>query len=145
MAFPYRLALSFLSAAVLSGWTALAGPIRAQNVEFGPLLQELQLSPQQQQQLREIKSEYSVQLLELNSQLKEERAKLIRMLVGTASEAGIREQHDQVRNLSNKLAELSFKGMLEARTVLTPGQRNRAVEHLERRHQAPAATVEGAP
>ncbi|MEO0947175.1 MAG: Spy/CpxP family protein refolding chaperone [Cyanobacteria bacterium J06641_5] len=137
MAFPNRLAISFLGAAVLSGWTALAGPIRAQNFEFGPLLEELRLSNEQRQQLRAIKSEYSTELSRIKRQLREERAKLIRMLVGTASESGIRAQHEQVKALSDRLAELSFEGMLEARTVLTPDQRDRAVQHLNnRKHQA---------
>ena len=140
MAFPYRLAISLLSTAVLSTWTALAGPSRAQNFEFGPLLEELQLSPQQRRQLRDIKSEYSAQLLEHNRMLQEQRTELIRMLVGTETEASIRNQHERVATLSDRLAELSFEGMLKVRTVLTPVQREQFLElMLERNRQATAA------
>lgn len=132
MALPYRLAISLFCTTV-SSLIALAGPSRAQSFEFGPLLEELQLSPQQKRQLHNIKAEYSPQLRRYNRQLQEQRSQLIDMLVGTDPEAEIRKQHERVSVLSDRFTDLTFEGMLKVRTVLTPQQRNQFLELMRER------------
>ena len=137
MALPYRLAISVLSTALLGSWLPFVSPARTQSFEFGPLIEELQLTPQQQRQLREIRSQYQPQLLEHQRQLQQHKSVLIQMLVGTASETSIRSQHRQLTVVSERLAELSFEGMLKVRTVLTPEQRSLLSElMIERSSQA---------
>ncbi len=128
-----RLAISILSTALLGSWISFVSPARSQSLEFGPLIEELRLTSQQKQQLRKIRSHYQPQLIEHQRQLQQHKARLIQLLVGTASEDRIRSQHRQLTSVSERLAELSFEGMLEVRTVLTPEQRNLLAEMMVQR------------
>lgn len=136
MALPFRLAIPILFTALLGSWLPFVSPARTQGFEFGPFIEELQLTSQQKQRLRDIRSQYQPQLIEHQRQLQQHKATLIQMLVGTASETSIRSQHDRLTVISERLAELSFEGMLEVRTVLTPQQRSLLAEIMvERRRQ----------
>ncbi|MGK7914742.1 MAG: Spy/CpxP family protein refolding chaperone [Prochloraceae cyanobacterium] len=103
--------------------------------ERGRFIQELNLTEQQQRQIREIRQKYQGQISQQQQELKSARQQLGNMMVGTESNSAIRAKHRQVTTLQQKLGELRFETMLEMREVLTPEQRRKFAQMIEQRWQ----------
>jgi Spy/CpxP family protein refolding chaperone len=105
--------------------------VRQRGVEGGKLMEQLNLSDAQKQQMSAIRQKYQGQTQQLQDKIRSERQKLQDMMAGTASEAAIRSQHQQVNQLSQQMHNLRFESMLEMRQVLTPEQRRQFAQLMQ--------------
>lgn len=99
------------------------------------LLETLDLSDGQRQQLQSIRQQYQPRITERERSLREARQELRQLLTGAASESAIRSQRARVERLEREVEDLRFQSLLEMRDVLTPEQRRRFGEYIERRRE----------
>ena len=97
----------------------------------GKLMEQLNLSDSQRQQLDGIRQKYQQQISQLRDKMGTERQELREMLVGTASATAIREKHTQMLKLRQTIDNLRFESMLEMREILTPEQRSQFAQMME--------------
>jgi Spy/CpxP family protein refolding chaperone len=91
---------------------------------MGPgMIQDLNLTPEQQVKMREIRSQNYEQIAKTRDELQAAREKLRTMLAGSDSPDAIRNQHNQVLALTQNLATLNFESLLQMREVLDSSQR----------------------
>ena len=101
----------------------------------GRIIEELNLTSEQQEQLRGIRSQQREQLQALREQVRDSRQKMNEMIGGTATEEEIRAQHNKIRQLHQQIEEIRFESLLEMREVLTPQQRSQFTQLMEQRRQ----------
>lgn len=99
----------------------------------GRMMEQLNLTPEQQQQLQAIRSKYQPQMSQKKQTLQQEQQELSRLMAGNASESQIRSQHERVQNLREELGNLRFESLLEMRTVFTSEQRQELAEMMQQR------------
>lgn len=97
------------------------------------LMQQLDLTPEQQQQLQSVRQQYASQISQQHQALRQAQQKLADMMAGTASDSEIRNQYRQVELLRQQVGELHLESMLAMRGVLTPEQRSRFAQLMEQR------------
>jgi len=98
------------------------------------LMEELNLSQAQMQELEEIQQKYQDQFSQQRQELHEAQQELRELMAGTASTRQIRNKYRQVSQLRQQMGDLHFESMLEMREVLTPEQRRQFAEQMQRRH-----------
>ncbi len=96
-------------------------------------LQELNLTPQQTQKMQAIRGQYKDQIKQQNQALRQSQQALQGLMAGTASKEQVRSQYRQVAALRQQLAELHFSSILDIREVLTPDQRRKFADLMQRR------------
>ena len=97
-------------------------------------LQQLNLSPQQQQQLSAIRQKYRGQMEPLRQQLRANQNELRQLMASdSANAASIRAKHDQIASLRQQLDQLRFESMLESREILSPEQRQQLAQLMNAR------------
>lgn len=101
----------------------------------GRILQQLNLTQQQQQQLQAIKQKYQAKMESLGENIKTARQDLQRMMAGTASTKEIRSKHQQLVSLYEQMGNLRFESMLEMREILTPDQRRKFAQLMEQNRE----------
>ncbi|MGK7903196.1 MAG: Spy/CpxP family protein refolding chaperone [Hormoscilla sp.] len=99
------------------------------------LMEQLNLSQAQMQDLEEIKQKYQEQFERQRQQLHEAQQELSELMAGTASTSQIRNKYRQVSQLRQQMGDLHFESLLEMREVLTPEQRRQFAEQMQRRHR----------
>ncbi|XFA73113.1 Spy/CpxP family protein refolding chaperone [Thermosynechococcaceae cyanobacterium Okahandja] len=99
----------------------------------GGHLDNLNLTPEQRQQLQAVRQQYHSRMDQTRNQLRTAKEELRQMMSGTASEEQIRTKHQQVRDLENQLASLRFESMLAIRSILTPQQRQSLATQMQQR------------
>ncbi|MDJ1183407.1 Spy/CpxP family protein refolding chaperone [Roseofilum casamattae] len=99
------------------------------------LIQELNLSPDQQQQMQAIKSRYQPQMEAQKEQVQQAREQLRDLMVSNASDGQIRAQHQQVQQLMQQMGNLRFNSMLEVRAILDSSQRQQFANLMEQKHR----------
>ncbi|AFY70875.1 protein of unknown function Spy-related protein [Thalassoporum mexicanum PCC 7367] len=140
------LAIAAFAAPILSQNMAMAQefeqPLLAQGFEGpeagrrgGRLLEELDLSDAQKQEIKEIHDRGRSQSQSLREQLRQEQEELKNLMTGTASESAIRSQFNQVKSLRTQLADIRFDHMMEVRAVMTPAQRQEFAQLMEERRE----------
>jgi len=97
------------------------------------LVEELNLTTQQQQQMQAIKARYEPQMNQLREEMKTERQTLQTMMTGNESAENIRAQNQTIANLNQRMRSLGFESMLEMREVLTPEQRQKFAQMMNQR------------
>jgi len=97
------------------------------------LFEALDLSSEQQQELRAIRTKYQPEMQSLRDDLRREENELRSLMIGSASDAEIRAHHEHVVQLRNELGGIHFESMLEMRQVLTSAQRQELGQLLEER------------
>jgi Spy/CpxP family protein refolding chaperone len=107
---------------------------RSSKLIDGPnrLMEQLNLSSQQKQDLSTIRQKYQGQMKQLHEQLRTNQEALRTMMSGTASEDSIRAKHTEIVQLRQQLENLGFESMLESRAVLTPDQRQQFAQLMEK-------------
>jgi Spy/CpxP family protein refolding chaperone len=112
-------------------WLAQRGPGGGRGERW---LQQLNLSPQQQQQLSAIRQKYRGQMEPLRQQLRANQDELRRLMASdSANAANIRAKHDQIAGLRQQLDQLRFESMLESREILSPEQRQQLAQLMNTR------------
>lgn len=99
------------------------------------LMQQLNLTPEQQQQLQAIRERDQGQMRQQRQALHQEKQQLMQLMAGNATEAEIRTQHNQVKALQQQLGDARFESMLAMRNVLTPEQRSRFAQLMQQRRE----------
>jgi Spy/CpxP family protein refolding chaperone len=99
------------------------------------LIQKLNLTPEQQQKIKDIRSKYRGQISQQMTEFRTERQKLQELMAGNASNDELRSQHQQVAQTKDQLENLHFESMLEMRAVLTPEQRVQFAQMVQQRRQ----------
>jgi protein CpxP len=101
----------------------------------GEMLQELDLTETQRQQIATIQQKYATDLQLGHSQLQSAYNELRQMMIGTAPDADIRAKHQEIGIMRQDLADLRLESMLEVREVLTPDQRQEFANLMDERRQ----------
>ena len=98
------------------------------------LMEQLNLSQAQMQELEEIKQKYQEQFSQQRQELHQAQQELSELMAGTASTRQIRNKYRQVSQLRQQMGALHFESMLEMREVLTAEQRRQFAEQMQQRH-----------
>ena len=108
---------------------SLAGKLK-QPVGF---FQELNLTEEQQQQLKQIHHQYRKQIIQKKNTVTKLQQQLSDMMVGTESVELLRAKNQQLTRLRQELGALRFESMLATREILTPQQRQKFRELVNSR------------
>ncbi|MBE9221973.1 Spy/CpxP family protein refolding chaperone [Cyanobacterium stanieri LEGE 03274] len=100
------------------------------------LIQQLNLTPEQQQQMLEIKNRYEPRMTNLRQEIRTERQELRTMMNNNESTEAIRAKNQTISNLTQQMRELGFETMLEMREVLTPAQREELSQIMNQRRSS---------
>lgn len=99
------------------------------------LIEELDLTAAQVEQIRGIRQNAVENMQTLHSDLWAERETLHDLMAGTATAAELRTQHETIQTLHRQVADQRFENMLAVREVLTPEQRVELSELMEQRRE----------
>ena len=99
------------------------------------LIQELNLTPEQTQQIQAIQNQYQDQISQRRQAVRQARQELLALLAGTASESQVRQKYRQVETLKQQVSDLRFDSTLAMREVLTPEQRRQFAERMQNRRE----------
>lgn len=108
-------------------------PERRPGRDKSQLFQDLNLTPEQNQQIETIQNQDREQISQRRQALRQARQELVELMAGTASESQIREKYSQVAALQQQVSDLRFDSMLAMREVLTPEQRRQFAEQKQNR------------
>lgn len=99
------------------------------------MLQKLNLTREQKQQLRAIQQQYKGEMKQQRQELLQAQQELTGLMAGTASQSQIREKYRQVEALRQEVGELQLESMLATREVMTPAQRRQFAQLMQQRKQ----------
>ena len=136
------LMLSFGSSVAFANPNFLLSQASAQNTEEqgrpnrgkARLFQDLNLTPEQSQQIQAIQDQYQDQISQRRQAVRQARQELLELMASTAAESQIREKYRQVETLKQQVSDIRFDSMLAMRQVLTPEQRRQFAERMQNRH-----------
>ena len=94
-------------------------------------IEELDLSPEQSEQIQAIREESRTAMQPLRDQLQQAREQLRSQMASNTSTDQLQRQHQQVQALHQELGDQRFETMLAIRQVLTPAQRTQLAELAE--------------
>jgi periplasmic protein CpxP/Spy len=95
------------------------------------LLEQLDLTPEQSQNIEAIKEQSKTATESLRSQMQTQHQEMRSLLASDASTEQLRQQHQQVEELHQQLGNNRFETMLRIREVLTSEQRAKIAELME--------------
>ncbi|MFN3360657.1 MAG: Spy/CpxP family protein refolding chaperone [Pseudanabaenaceae cyanobacterium] len=99
----------------------------------GRLLEELNLTPQQKQQLDTIRQQSQSQLETLRQRKRQLRQEMDQLLSSNASEQQLRAKFQEIQAVKAEMDEIRFNQTLAMRQILTPEQRTRWQELMIQR------------
>lgn len=99
------------------------------------IIEQLNLSDEQTQQLVSIRQKYQPQLRPLQEQIRTARQEMRQMMTGNGSQAQLRSKHQEINRLNQEIHTLRFESFLEMREVLTPEQRQEFAQLMEQRRE----------
>ena len=89
------------------------------------ILQQLNLSPQQQQKIEKVRLQYQEEIHQKQKNLTLLQQQFSQMMTGTASARSIRLKNQELVKLRQEIGNLRFESMLATRELLTPQQRQK--------------------
>ncbi|MGK7926604.1 MAG: Spy/CpxP family protein refolding chaperone [Spirulina sp.] len=92
------------------------------------MLEQLNLSAEQKQQIQAIREQAKANSQQLREQMQNAREQMRSLMAGNASESELRQQHQVIDNLRDQMSDRRFETMLQIREVLTPEQRAQLAE-----------------
>ena len=95
------------------------------------ILQQLDLSAQQQQQIEQLRHQYQKQIHQRQKDLELLQQQFRQMMAGTDSAELIRAKNQELVKLGQEIRALRFESMLATRELLTPQQRQKFQELVE--------------
>lgn len=95
------------------------------------LLEQLNLTTNQKEQIKQIHHQYKLRLLRKKNNLVVLQQQLSDLMVGTNSVELIRAKNQQLVDLRSEIEDLRFESMLATREILTPQQRQKFREIIE--------------
>ncbi|BAY11230.1 Spy/CpxP family protein refolding chaperone [Calothrix sp. NIES-2098] len=93
-------------------------------------LQELNLTSQQIQQIKTIRSQSQNQIKPKREAVQQAQQELRDLLAGQASKEQVRTKYNQLKVLRQQLADAQFENTLAIREILSPEQRQKFADHL---------------
>ena len=99
----------------------------------GRILQQLNLTQEQTQQLWAVRSQYQPQIRDHAQKTRAAQAELRQLLGSTASESEIKAKFQQVQQLRQTQQEVRMESILAMREILTPEQRQTFAKLMEQR------------
>lgn len=99
------------------------------------IMEQLNLSEEQTQELASIRQKYQPQIEPLMEQMRANRQEMQQMMTGNASPSDIRSKHQEISQIRQQLDNLRFESLLEMRQVLTPEQRQEFAQLMEERRE----------
>ena len=97
------------------------------------LLGQLDLTPEQSQEIEAIQEESRTEKETLRQQMQTKHQEMRSLFTSDSTTEQLREQHEQLQNLHQQLATNRFETMLQIREVLTPEQRTQIAELMAQR------------
>lgn len=119
------------SGSVLSETIAQASPEGRGGDRKANWLEQLNLTPEQSEQIRAIREQSKTENESLRQQMRQAREQMRSLLASDATPEQLRQQHNSMQELRQQLSDRRFETMLEMREVLTPEQRAQALELME--------------
>jgi Spy/CpxP family protein refolding chaperone len=101
------------------------------------LFDELDVTPEQKQEIQEIRDQHRVTLEEHEQKLAEVQRELNQLIASESPKEQIRQKHDQLLRMTEEMRELNLDVMLQLRDILTPQQRARFAEIMQNRRITP--------
>jgi periplasmic protein CpxP/Spy len=101
----------------------------------GGLFQQLNLTPEQRQKLKEVRKEYQSQIRDRQRSAQQAQREMRSLLVGSASGETVRAKFSEFQQFQQSAAKLRFDSILAMREVLTPAQRKQLAEQMEKNQQ----------
>lgn len=98
-------------------------------------IEQLNLTPQQQQEIQAIRDRYEQDMQAKKEQMNQAMSELRQMMAGNASDRDLRNKHNEVVRLRQQMGEMRFEQMLAMRNVLTPEQRQQFNQLMEEGRQ----------
>ncbi len=89
------------------------------------LFQQLDLTTQQQQQIKQIQLQYQQKIINQKQNITKLQQQLSDMMVGTEPIESLKAKNRQLSALRSKMESLHFDSMLAIREILTPQQRQK--------------------
>ncbi len=109
------------------------------------MMEQLDLSDQQKQQLTDIRQKYQQKIDPKQQQVKTSRQELNQMLASNASDRSIRSKHQEIMQLHEEISNLRLESMLEVRGILTLDQRREFAQLMEKRRDSHRRRLNNAP
>ncbi|MBD2019893.1 Spy/CpxP family protein refolding chaperone [Leptolyngbya sp. FACHB-36] len=101
----------------------------------GDLLKNLNLTADQLQKVRVIRSQYRDPLAQQRQAMKQTQQELRSLMAGEASTEQVRQKYNQLKVARQQLADTQFDSMLAVREVLTLEQRRKFADSMQKRRQ----------
>ncbi|MDG2991384.1 Spy/CpxP family protein refolding chaperone [Candidatus Synechococcus calcipolaris G9] len=101
----------------------------------GEGLSNLNLTPEQTQQMQAVRQQYQGQMEQTHNQLQTARNQMKELMNSGASESQIQAKFREVQELQNRMANLRFESMMAVRSILTPEQRQQLTTQMQQRRQ----------
>jgi Spy/CpxP family protein refolding chaperone len=91
-------------------------------------LQELNLTPQQVQQIKAIRNQSKNQLSQQRQAVRQAQQDLEALMAGSAPKDKVRDKYNQLKNLRQQLSDTQFENTLAIREILNTEQRHKFTE-----------------
>lgn len=98
-------------------------------------LEQLNLTPQQQQEIQAIRDRYQTQLQTSRDQMRQNMERMGQMMSGNSSDNDLRNLHNQILQARQQIGQMQFEQMLAIRNVLTEEQRQQFGQLMQQRRQ----------
>lgn len=95
---------------------------------MGRVLEQLNLTSEQQQQIDNIREQRKASSENLREQFQAAREEMRSLQASNASAAQLRQQRQEMEQIKEQLEDQRFEAMLEIREILTPEQRAQLAE-----------------
>ncbi|NMG21807.1 Spy/CpxP family protein refolding chaperone [Brasilonema bromeliae] len=105
-------------------------PTKRQQPGQSGSLKDLNLTPQQMQQIKTIRTQSKDQIAQKRQAIRQAQQELKAIMAGTASKDQVRDKYNQIRTLRQELADVQFDNTLAIRDVLNPEQRQKFAEQM---------------
>ena len=99
-------------------------------------LRDLDLEPAQMQKIQAIRRLSRDQIERQRQEIRQGQQELRSLMASGASAGQIREKYHQVKRVRDELSDTQFNSLLEMRQVLTPNQRRKFAERMQRRRDS---------
>lgn len=96
-------------------------------------IQQLNLTPEQQQDIEGIRDRYQNQMTQRREQMQQAMSELRQMMSANASDRDLRSKHNDIMQMRQEMGEMRFEQMLAIRKVLTPEQREQFAQFMQER------------